>query len=90
MGLYKRSVAAAGPDHHVAVLFQDDVGAVVEVEDGDAVELGGGAAGLGHRLRVDEVNLVSEEQLVSGRKLVAHRFRKSRPRHKCLKLQSGR
>lgn len=83
-------MAAARPDHHVAVLFQDDVGAVVEVEDGDAVELGGGAAGLGHRLRVDEVNLVSEEELVSGRKVVTHRFRKSRPRHKCLKLQSSR
>lgn len=27
------SVAAAGPDNHVAVLFEDDVGAVVKVED---------------------------------------------------------
>lgn len=61
-------MAAAGPDHHVAVLFQDDVGAVVEVENGDAVELGGRAAGLGHRLRVDEVNLVSEKSWLLGGK----------------------
>ena len=51
------SVTAAGSDHHVAVLLQDDVGAVVKVEHRDAMELGGGAAGLGHRLRVDEVDL---------------------------------
>lgn len=50
-------VAAAGPDHHVPVLLQDDVGAVVEVEDGNGVELSRGAARLGHRLRVDEVDL---------------------------------
>ena len=54
---YEWSVAAAGSDHHVAVLLQDDVGAVVEVEHRDAVELGGGAAGLGHCLRVDKVHL---------------------------------
>lgn len=50
-------MAATGPDDHVPVLLQDDVGAVVEVEDGDGVELGGGAAGLGHRFWVDEVDL---------------------------------
>lgn len=52
------SVAAARPDHHVTVLLQDDVGAVVKVEDRDAVELRGCAAGLGHRLRVDKMDLV--------------------------------
>lgn len=52
-----RLVAAAGSDHHVAVLFEDDVGAVIEVEHRDGVELRGGAAGLGDRVRVDEVNL---------------------------------
>lgn len=50
-------MAAAGSDHHVAVLLEDDVGAVVEVEHRDGVELRGGAAGFGNRVRVDEVNL---------------------------------
>lgn len=50
-------MAAAGPDDHVSVFLQDDVGAVVEVEHGDGVELGGGTAGLGHRLWVNEVDL---------------------------------
>lgn len=50
-------MAATGPDHHVAVLLQDDVGAVIKVEDGDAVKLRGCAAGLGHRLWVDEMYL---------------------------------
>lgn len=50
-------MAAAGPDHHVSVLLQDDIGAVVEVEDGDGIELGWGTAGLGHCVRVDEVDL---------------------------------
>lgn len=50
-------VAATGPDHHVSVLLQDDVGAVVEVEDRYRVELGGGTAGLGYGVWVDEVNL---------------------------------
>lgn len=54
------SVAATCPDHHVAVLLQDDVGAVVKVEDGDAVELRGCTAGLGHRLWVDKMDLVLE------------------------------
>lgn len=50
-------MAATGPDHHVPVLLQDDIGAVVEVEDGYGVELGGRAARLRHRVGVDEVNL---------------------------------
>lgn len=55
-------MAATGSDHHVAILLEDDVGAVVEVEHRDGVELRGGAAGLGNRVRVDEVNL---ERVVS-------------------------
>lgn len=50
-------MAAAGSDHHVAILLEDDVGAVVEVEHGDGVELGGGAARLRDRLWVDEMDL---------------------------------
>lgn len=53
-------VAAAGSHDHVAVLLQDDIGAVVEVEHRDGVELRWRAAGLGHRLRVNEVNLRNE------------------------------
>lgn len=54
---FERSVAATGSDHHVAVLLEDDIGAVVKVEHWDAVELGRGTAGLGHRVRVDKVHL---------------------------------
>lgn len=50
-------MAAAGPDHHVAVFLQDDIGAVIKVEDGDGGELGGGAARLRDRVRVDKMNL---------------------------------
>lgn len=50
-------MAAAGPDHHVSVLLQNDVGAVIEVKDRYSVELGRCTAGLGYRVWVDEVNL---------------------------------
>lgn len=50
-------MAATGPDHHVSVLLQDDIGAVVEVEDRYGVELRGRTARLRHRVRVDEMNL---------------------------------
>lgn len=50
-------MAAAGSHHHVAVLLQDDVGAVVEVEHRDGVELGRSTARLGYRLRIYEVDL---------------------------------
>lgn len=50
-------MAATGPDNHVSVFLQDDVGAVVKVEDRDGIELGRGAARLGHRVWVDEVDL---------------------------------
>lgn len=51
------SVAAAGPHHHVLVFLQYDVGVVVEVEHGDGVELGGGAARLRYVLGVHQVHL---------------------------------
>ena len=50
-------VAATSSDHHVAVFLEDDVGAVIEVEHWDGVELRGGAARLGDCLRVDKMNL---------------------------------
>lgn len=66
------SVASAGPDHHVAVLLEDDVGAVVEVEHGDAMELGGGAAGLGHGVWVYKVNLKQERDKNQMLKIETH------------------
>ena len=50
-------MATTALHHHVAVFLQDNVAALVKVEDGDAGELGGGAAGLGHLVgdhQVDE------------------------------------
>lgn len=58
-------MTAAGSDHHVAVLLEDDVGAVVKVQHRDAIELRWGAAGLGDCLRVDEVHLRLEEVRVN-------------------------
>ena len=57
-------VAAAGSDHHVAVFFEDDVGAVSEVQHRDGMQLGGRAAGLGHRLWVYKVDLHREDREV--------------------------
>ena len=51
------SVAAAGADHHVAVLAQDDVVAAVVVEHGGGAQLGGRAARLGDRVRLQQVHL---------------------------------
>lgn len=56
------SVAATGSHRHVPVLLQDDVGVVVEVEHRDGVQLGGGAARLGHVLRVHEMDLERNRQ----------------------------
>ena len=50
-------MAATCLDQHVAVFLQDDVRAVIKVEDRDAVKLGRCAAGLGHCLWVDEMYL---------------------------------
>lgn len=61
-------MAAAGSDHHVAVLFEDNVGAVIKVEDRDAMELGRRTAGLGHRPWVDKVYLLLDEAEISPHK----------------------
>lgn len=50
-------MTATGSDHHVAVLLEDDIGAFIKIEHGDAVELCWGTAGFGHRLWVDKVHL---------------------------------
>lgn len=51
------SVAATRSDHHVPILLQNDIGAIVEIQHGDAVELSGGAARLRDRVWVYKVNL---------------------------------
>ena len=50
-------MAAAGADHHVAVLAQDDVVAAVVVEHGGGAQFGGRAARLGDRVRLQQVHL---------------------------------
>lgn len=50
-------MAATSPDNHVSVFLQDDVGAVIEVEHRDGIELSRSTARLGHCFRVDEVHL---------------------------------
>lgn len=50
-------VAATRSDHHVAVFLQDDIGAVIKIQDGDGMELCGGATWFWNRFGVDEVNL---------------------------------
>lgn len=65
-GSQEELVAATGPDHHVSVLLQDDIRAVVEVEDRDGVELGGRTAGLGYCVWVDEVNQCLDDGVVGG------------------------
>lgn len=55
------SVAPARPHHHVLVFLQYDVGVVVEVQDGDGVEFGGGAARLWDVLGVHQVDLKNKD-----------------------------
>lgn len=50
-------MAATRSDHHVAVFLQDDIGAVIKIQDGDGVELCGGATWFWNCFGVDEVNL---------------------------------
>lgn len=54
-------MAATRSDHHVAVFLEDDIGAVIEVEHRDGVELCGGTTRLRNRLRVNKVNLGREK-----------------------------
>lgn len=52
-------MAAAGLDHHVAVLPQDDVVAAVVVEHGGGAQLGGCAARLGDCIWLHQVHLAN-------------------------------
>ena len=53
-------------DDHVAVLLENDVGIVVEVEDGDGREFDGGAARLGHFVRIHEVHQRLDDGVIAG------------------------
>lgn len=64
------SVAATGPDHHVAVLAQDDVVAAVVVEHRGGAQLGGCAARLGDRVWLHQVHLAGERVAGRGVRLV--------------------
>lgn len=59
-------MATARPHDHVTVFLEDDVGAVVKVEHGDGIELGGRAAGLGHKVGVHQVHLGRGERSADG------------------------
>lgn len=60
-------MAAAALHHHVLILLQDHVGALVEVEHWDAAQLGGGAAGLGYApVGVHEVDQGLDDGVVGG------------------------
>ena len=54
--LFGLLMATARFHHHVRVLFEDYIVAIVEVENRDGRELGGRAARLGYHCRVHEVN----------------------------------
>jgi hypothetical protein len=49
-------MAAARFDDHVAVLFEDNIGIVVEIKDGDGRQLDGSTARLGHSIRIHQVD----------------------------------
>jgi len=70
-----QSVAAARAYDHVAVLLENDVRAVVEVEDGDGGELGGRATRLRHRQRLGEVRQRLYDGVVGGVHLGVQRER---------------
>lgn len=59
-------VATTRPHDHVTVFLEDDVGAVVKIEHGDGIELGGRAAGLGHKVGVHQVHQRLHNGVVGG------------------------
>ena len=59
-------MTATGLDDHVPVALENDIGVVVEVEDRDGGELGGGTAGLGHQVGVQEVHQRLHDGVVGG------------------------
>ena len=59
-------MASTSLDNHIPVSLEDNVGVVVEVEDGDGGELGGCAAGLGHQVGVQEVDQRLHNGMIGG------------------------
>jgi len=68
-------VTAACADDHVAIFLEDDVGVVVEVEDGDGGQLGRRAARLWDRQRLGEVCQRLHDGVVGGVHLSVQRKR---------------
>ena len=60
------SVAAARADHHIAILLENDVWVVVEVQDRDGGQLGRRAARLWHWQRLHEVRKCLHNSVVGG------------------------
>ena len=60
------SVAATRPHDHVAILLEDHVRVVVEVQHGDGGQLGRRAARLWHGQRLHEVSKSLHNGVVSG------------------------
>ena len=59
-------MAATRLDDHVFIFLQNDVGALVKVQDRDPTELGWRTAGLGHVVRSHEVDQGLHYGVVSG------------------------
>ena len=68
-------MTAARPYDHVAILLQDDVRVVVEVQDRDGGELGRRAARLWHGQRLHEVRQCLHNGVVRGVHLSVQRER---------------
>ena len=68
-------MTAASADDHVAISLEDDVGVIVEVEDGDGRELGRRAARLRHGQRLGEVRQRLHDGVVGGVHLGVQRER---------------
>lgn len=69
-GVYIALAAAAAFDHHVLVVLDDDLFAVIDVQNGDGFEAGGDAAGLRDQLWIDGVDEGLDDGVVGGVEVV--------------------
>lgn len=54
-------MAATRAYYHVSVFLQNDIGAVIKVQDGDGIQFGWSTTGLGNVVRKHQVYLVKKE-----------------------------
>ena len=66
-------MASASTDHHVPVLLQNDVGAVIEEQDRDGTQLGGCTARLGNGFRTHQVDQSLNDGVIGGVQIVVER-----------------